>query len=192
MWKFGFPEQSDTIFIFGSLGLHYLNCYSSKFHLCCREVVMNSDQRVVELLKRAYHDEIETVMNYMAHSINLDGVRAEEIKEELNADVNEELTHARELGQRLKQLDEAAPASFDFEAHQESLQPTGDSTDVLSVIEGVIDAEKEAIELYRDLISAAQENDDPVTEDIAVGILRDEEEHLTLFKGFRKEYRKDV
>lgn len=148
-----------------------------------------SSERVIKLLKRAYNDEIETMMNYLSNSINLDGVRAEEVKEVLNADVNEELTHAQELGGRLKQLDEEVPGSFDFDANQKTLQNTGDTTDVLSVIEGVIEAERQAIELYRDLINAANESDDPVTEDIAVGILRDEEEHLTQFKGFRKEYR---
>ena len=38
--------------------------------------------------------ELETVMNYIANSINLDGVRAEEIKKALAANVVEELGHA--------------------------------------------------------------------------------------------------
>ena len=58
---------------------------------------------VTALLKRAYQDEIETVMNYMTNSIVLDGVRAEEIKESLQTDIQEELTHAEQLGNRLKQ-----------------------------------------------------------------------------------------
>jgi len=64
-----------------------------------------SSERVVELLKTAYADEIETVMNYQTNAIVLDGVRAEEIKESLKQDVQEELGHAEQLGQRLKQLD---------------------------------------------------------------------------------------
>ncbi|TKX82888.1 rubrerythrin, partial [Halorubrum sp. SS5] len=39
---------------------------------------MSSD-RVVDLLRTAYADEIETVMNYQTNAIVLDGVRAEEI-----------------------------------------------------------------------------------------------------------------
>ena len=39
--------------------------------------------------------EIETVMSYMAASVNLDGVRAQEIKESLAEDVEEELGHAK-------------------------------------------------------------------------------------------------
>src|SRR6056297_3445556 len=144
-------------------------------------------QEVTDLLKKAYSDEIETVMNYLTNSIVLDGVSAEEVKESLEADIQEELNHAEMLGQRLKQLDERPPASYDFEARQESLQPPEDSTDVLSVIEGVLDAEEDAIETYRALIEAAGD-DDPVTEDIAVTILADEEAHRTEFRGFKREY----
>jgi bacterioferritin len=151
---------------------------------------MSSD-RVVDLLRKGYADEIETVMNYQTNAIVLDGVRAEEIKESLQADIQEELGHAEELGQRLKQLDARPPSSMEFTARQESLQPPEDTTDVLSVINGVLDAEEGAIATYRDLIDAATEADDPVTEDLAVTILADEEAHRTEFRGFQKEYQND-
>ena len=144
--------------------------------------------RVVELLRKAYGDEMETVMNYQTNAIVLDGVRAEEIKESLQQDIQEELTHAEQLGQRLKQLDARPPGSADFVARQDSLQPPADSTDVLSVIRGVLDAEEDAIETYRALIDAAEAANDPVTEDLAVTILADEEAHRTEFRGFEKEY----
>ncbi|ELZ73913.1 Ferritin-like domain subfamily protein [Haloferax prahovense DSM 18310] len=143
---------------------------------------------VTALLKRAYQDETETVMNYMTNSIVLDGVRAEEIKESLQTDIQEELTHAEQLGNRLKQLDEQPPGSATFEARQHDLQPPEDSTDVLAVINGVLTAEEDAIETYRALIDAAEEANDPVTEDLAVTILADEEAHRTEFRGFKKEY----
>jgi len=148
---------------------------------------MSSDE-VTRLLRTAYQDEIETVMNYMTNSIVLDGVRAEEIKESLEADIQEELGHAEQLGHRLKQLEEAPPASGEFVAHQDSLQPPEDSTDVLAVIDGVLDAEEDAIETYRSLVDAAEDAGDHVTEDIAVTILADEEAHRTEFRGFRTEY----
>ena len=37
-------------------------------------------EQIIQMLTRAYWMEIETVMNYIANSVNLDGVRAEEIK----------------------------------------------------------------------------------------------------------------
>ncbi|MDY7081963.1 MAG: ferritin-like domain-containing protein [Halobacteria archaeon] len=150
-----------------------------------------SEERVIELLKKAYQDEIETVMNYQTNAIVLDGVRAEEIKESLQTDIQEELDHSNQLGQRLKQLGSQPPGSAEFEARQDSLQPPEDSTDVLSVIEGVLEAENDAIQTYRDLINAAEEADDPVTEDLAVTILADEEAHRTEFRGFETEYKNE-
>jgi len=147
-----------------------------------------SSEQVVELLRKAYADEIETVMNYQTNAIVLDGVRAEEIKESLKKDVQEELEHAEQLGQRLKQLGARPPGSAEFTAEQDSLQPPEDSTDVLAVINGVLDAEEGAIATYHDLIHAAEDADDPVTEDLAVTLLSDEEAHRTEFRGFQKEY----
>jgi bacterioferritin len=147
--------------------------------------------RVVDLLQTAYGDEMETVMNYQTNAIVLDGVRAEEIKNSLQQDIQEELTHARQLGNRLKQLGARPPSSAAFTPRQDSLQPPEDSTDVLSVIRGVLDAEEAAVETYRSLVDAAEEADDPVTEDLAVTILADEEAHRTEFRGFQTEYRRE-
>lgn len=48
-------------------------------------IIANAKKRneVLALLAQAYWMEIETVMNYIANSVNLDGVRAEEIKKRL-------------------------------------------------------------------------------------------------------------
>jgi bacterioferritin len=149
---------------------------------------MTSDQ-VISLLKTAYNDEMETVMNYLTNATVLDGVAAEEVKESLRTDAKqEELLHAERLGKRLKELDAQPPASFDFEPGQEALQPPEDTADVLSVIDGVIQYEEEAIETYRSLMNAAREADDPVTEDLAIDILSDEEAHRAEFRSFRKGY----
>lgn len=151
---------------------------------------MSSDE-VTALLREAYLDELETVMNYLTNAIVLDGVHAEEVKTSLEEDVDEELEHARLLGQRLKQLDQSPPGSEQFEPQQSSLQPPDDTTDVQSVIDGVLDAEDDAIETYRSLLEAAREADDPVTEDVAVTILTDEEAHHSEFRGFEKEFPMD-
>lgn len=151
---------------------------------------MTSDD-ITDLLAKAYTDELETVMNYLTNSIVLDGVHAEEVKESLEADVQEELEHARMLGERLKQLDESPPGSEEFEARQSSLQPPEDTTDVQSVIEGVLEAEEDAIETYQSLYKASGEANDPITEDVAVTILADEEAHRTEFRGFEKEFPTD-
>lgn len=150
-----------------------------------------ASNELVDVLQSAYMEELETVMNYRTNAIVLDGVRAQEIKESLEADIQEELGHAELLGRRLKQLNARPPGSSEFTPRQESLQPPADSTDVLAVIRGVLDAEADAIETYRRLFDLAQSADDPVTEDLAVEILGDEEAHRTEFRGFEKEYSED-
>ena len=151
----------------------------------------NADKRaeIIAMLERAYWMEIETVMSYIANSINLDGVRAEEIKKSLAADVTEELTHAQQFGRRIKELYGKVPGCMEFKAVQSSLQPPADTTDVAAVIRGVIEAEQGAIDHYLKLIKACAD-DDPVTADMVTTILADEEGHLRQFEGFLKEYEK--
>ena len=48
-------------------------------------------EELIALLTKAYWMEIETVMSYIANSINPDGVRAQEIIESLEEDIDEEL-----------------------------------------------------------------------------------------------------
>ena len=142
---------------------------------------------IVGLLTQAYWMEIETVMSYIANSVNLDGVRAEEIKKSLAEDIIAEIGHAQQFGKRIKELYGRVPGSYEFKASQKSLQPAGDSTDVVHVIRGVIEAEQGAIDHYTKVIHAC-EGVDYVTQDMVTKILGDEESHLREFEGFLKEY----
>jgi bacterioferritin len=56
---------------------------------------------IIELLKKAYWMEVETVMSYMANSVNPDGVRAQEVRESLEQDIQEELGHAQQFATRI-------------------------------------------------------------------------------------------
>jgi len=144
-------------------------------------------ERVIELLKRAYWMEIETVMSYIANSVNPDGVRAQEVKESLEQDIQEELGHAQQFAARIKELYGVVPGSLDFEPEQSYLQPPSDQVDIVHVIRGVIEAEQGAIEHYSRIV---EETDgvDPVTQDIVIQILHDEQGHKRLFEGFLREY----
>ncbi len=144
-------------------------------------------QEVIQMLTTSYCMEVETVTNYLANSINLDGVRAEEIKKSLAADVTSEITHAQQLGHRIKQLGALVPGSLALKLSQKSLQPSSNTTDVVSVIRAVIEAEEAACAQYKKIIRAT-EGEDYVTQDLCIRLLTDEEEHLELFKGFLKEY----
>ena len=66
------------------------------------------------MLEKAYWMEIETVMSYIANTINPDGVRAREVVEHLEQDIQEELGHAQQFGERIKELYGVVPGSLEF------------------------------------------------------------------------------
>ena len=148
-----------------------------------------SDERseIIDLLKKAYWMELETVMSYIANSVNPDGVRAQEIVESLTEDIQEELGHAQQFAARIKELYGVVPGSMEFTPEQTYLQPPAEQTDIVHVIKGVIEAETGAIEHYN-LIIEKTEGVDPVTNDMVIAILRDEEGHRRLFEGYLREY----
>jgi bacterioferritin len=147
-------------------------------------------EHIVGLLTKAYWMEIETVMSYIANSTNPDGVRAQEIIASLRADIQEELTHAQQFAARIKALYGVVPGSMEFTPEQTYLQPPERQTDIVHVIRGVIEAESGAIEHYNRIIEET-EGVDPVTNDMVIAILTDEEGHLRLFEGYLREYEAD-
>ena len=146
-------------------------------------------EQILASLSKAYNMELETVANYLANSINLDGVRADFIKQALAVDIQGELGHATQLGNRIKQLGGIVPGSIALKMTQKSLQPREDTTDVVDVIRGVLEAEEEAINHYRALIKLT-DGEDYVTQDLAIKLLADEEGHRQQFQGYLKEYTK--
>lgn len=148
---------------------------------------MSNKDQIVTALVNSYWAEVETIINYISNSVNLDGVRAEEIKKSLSAEVLDELNHAQTIAKRIKELGGKVPGSFSFKAVQNALQPPSETTDVTSVIKGVITAEEQAIEGYNKLIKDC-DGTDFVTQDLAVRLLADEESHRSIFEGYLKEY----
>jgi bacterioferritin len=146
---------------------------------------MASKEEIIQSLQKAYWRELETVMNYIANSENLDGLQAAEIKESLEQEVTDEIGHAQQLAARIKELGGAVPCSYHFQAGQASLQTPEDTTNVQAIVQGVIDAENEAINGYKQIAQMA-EGEDFVTHDLAVRLMGDEEKHLSEFKGYLK------
>jgi len=143
-------------------------------------------EEILGLLTTAYWMEMETVMSYISCSINPDGIRAREIVEALETDVLEELGHARQFGQRIKELYGVVPGSEEFSASQSYLQPPSRQTDIEHIIRGVLQAETGAIDHYNTIIGVT-DGVDPVTQDMVIAILKDEEGHRRLFEGFLRE-----
>ena len=152
-----------------------------------RQMDESQRERIVAELTRAYNMEVETVANYLANSIHLDGMLAMEVKESLEEDLAEELEHAKQLARRIKILGGMPPGSQALKMEQTQMQPPEDSIDVTSVIKGVIDAETEAIDQYQTIIELT-DGVDFVTQDLCINLKGDEEEHRREFVGFLREY----
>ena len=145
------------------------------------------NEQIIKELIASYWMELETVQNYIAASTNLAGVRAQEIKDSLAADIDSELGHARRLARRIHVLGGTVPGSKGFKASQETLQPPADSRDVVTVIRGVLDAEAGAIRQYQKLVELC-DGADYVTQDLCVELMGDEQEHHREFLTFLAEY----
>ena len=145
------------------------------------------NNRIIALLTEAYNAELETVMNFLANAANLDGVRAEEIKESLQGDIAEEIGHAQKLAARIRTLEGTVPGSQSLKWTQDALQPPTDSTDVVTVIKGVIAAEEAVITIYDKIIKTC-DGVDYVTQDLATQLMGEEQEHRREFIGFLREY----
>src|ERR671933_2510143 len=144
-------------------------------------------EQIIAMLTKAYWMELETVVSYITNSTNPDGVRAQEIIESLQEDVQEELGHAQQFAARIKELYGVVPGSLDFAAEQSYLQPPEHQTDIVHVIKGVIEAETGAIEHYNRIVEFT-DGLDWVTQDMVIEILHDEEGHRRLFEGYLREY----
>lgn len=142
---------------------------------------------IIGLLTTAYWMEVETVMSYIQASANLEGVDAREVAASLEADIQDEIMHAQQFAGRIHQLGGVVPGSMEFRPAQATLQPPASNTDVMHVVNGVIDAERGAVLHYTGLIEACGDAD-PVTADMVTTILADEQGHLRLFEGFKRGY----
>ncbi len=142
--------------------------------------------QIIKELRTSYNMELETVINYLANSVWLDGIRAKHIKDSLAAEVTEELGHARLLANRIKVLEGKPPGSLELKMEQSYLQPPEKAVDVKAVIRGVIEAEAGAVAQYQKIIDLC-DGVDPVTQDLCITLKGDEEEHRRLFKGFLAE-----
>ncbi|MGB1260226.1 MAG: ferritin-like domain-containing protein [Akkermansiaceae bacterium] len=143
-------------------------------------------EKIIDLLQTIYSAEIETIENYLAWSINLDGLGAQRVKDILEQDISEELGHARILAKRIYVLGGVVPGSMQLHKNQRYLQPSQTESSLQHVVKGVVLAEESAIQHYRLLVEMTEGVDLP-TQDIAVQLLAEEEMHRRQFAGILAE-----
>jgi bacterioferritin len=138
---------------------------------------------IIAELRKSYAIELETVQNYLANSVDLDGEGAEEVKKSLGDEIALKLKHGRRLAKRIKVLGGRVPGSLELPRDQNLLQPPLDSTDLLAVIQGVIRVKEAAISQYQKIITLT-DGLDYVTQDLVIDLLSDEQEHRRRFLDF--------
>ncbi|HEY1476290.1 MAG TPA: ferritin-like domain-containing protein [Chthoniobacterales bacterium] len=152
---------------------------------------MDKTKDIVTELKKSYAIELETIQNYLANSVDLDGAGAEEVKKSLEEEIATKLKHGRHLAKRIKVLGGRVPGSLELPRDQNLLQPPFDSADVLAVIRGVIGTKEAAISQYQKIITLT-DGLDYVTQDLVIDLLSDEQEHLRLFLSFLAQHTTNV
>lgn len=140
---------------------------------------MDQAREIVTRLKKSYAMELESLENYLANSIHLDGPGADEVKKALENAVASELRHARRLAGRIKILDGCVPGSLELPRDQNYLQPPIDSRDSVAVIRGALTATDTAIAHYQAAIRIT-DGLDYVTQDLLIELLAEEQERQGL------------
>ena len=140
---------------------------------------MDQAREIVTRLKKSYAMELESVQNYLANSIHLEGPGADEVKKALENAVASELRHARRLGGRIKILDGCVPGSLELPRDQNYLQPPINNRDSVAVIRGALTATDAAIAHYQAAIRIT-DGLDYVTQDLLIELLTDEQERRGL------------
>lgn len=144
---------------------------------------MDKAKEILAELKRSYAIELETMQNYLAHSIDLNGKEAEPIRKSLEEQITLKLKHARRLAKRINILGGRLPGSLELSRDQHLLQPPSDQMDTMAVVQGVISVNETSIGQYQKIIHLT-EGLDYVTQDMVIDLLSDERELHRLFLGF--------
>jgi bacterioferritin len=144
---------------------------------------VDKTKEIITELKRSYAIELETMQNYLANSIDLEGTDVELIRKSLEEEINLKLKHARRLAKRINVLGGRLPGSLELPRDQNLLQPPLDNADVMAVIRGVVSANEASISQYQKIISLTEELD-YVTQDMVIDLLSDEREHRRKFLSF--------
>jgi bacterioferritin len=136
---------------------------------------MDKARDVVSGLKKSYAMELESVQNYLANSIHLEGPAADKVKKVLENAASNELQHARRLAMRIKILGDRVPGSLELPRDQNYLQPPIDNRDSVTIIRGALTATDAAIAHYQVMIQIT-EDVDFVTQDLLIELLAEEQE----------------
>jgi len=132
-----------------------------------------ADQRLLNILNRSIAREIQVSIQYMWQHVMAVGMKSPAIREIFEETAIDEMKHAEAFAERLDLLGGVPTTTPD---------PIKVGGTLREMIEFDLQAEVEAIELYKQAIQIAIDAKDPVTRLMYEEILETEEEHWKTFQ----------
>jgi ferritin-like protein len=144
---------------------------------------------LVDRLIEVYCLELETLMNYLASSRNVDcdGSAGDDVSESLLEDAEECFARAQLVSARIRALDGIVPGSLALTASQHCVQHAATRSDLSLVLHAANKAEKDAIRRYERIVDLAADLD-PDTASLASRALAEKRSSQRLFETFLREY----
>lgn len=130
---------------------------------------------IIKLLNDALATELVCVLRYKRHHFTARGIASPAIAAEFMTHANEESGHADRLAERIVQLG-GSPDFNPLALLERSHADYDDSTELTSMVQANLVAERIAVESYHQMIRLIGDKD-PTTRRLLEDILRDEEEH---------------
>jgi bacterioferritin len=132
-------------------------------------------EQVIKVLQEVLATEIVCTLRYKRHYFAAEGIHSEGPRQEFLEHAKEEQEHADQVAERIVQLNgkpDLNPQGLATRSHAEYVE----GTDLISMIEENLVAERIAIETYSEIVRWLGESD-PTTRRMIEGILEKEEEH---------------
>lgn len=132
-------------------------------------------QATVAILNEALATEIVCVLRYQFHAVTAQGIHSETVKEEFATHARDEAEHATRIAERINQLGGKPDLNPEGLLTRSASQYV-EGSNLTSMIEEDLVAERIAIETYRAMVRWFSDRD-PTTRQMMEEILAKEEEH---------------
>ena len=123
-------------------------------------------------LNQAIAREIQVSIQYMWHHVMASGINSAAVKDVFEKIAIQEMKHAEEIAERLSYLGGTPTTQPD---------PIKVGGTLEKMLQDDLQAEEEAIKLYKGIIDLARKEEDHTTRRLFESILADEEEHADTF-----------
>ncbi|HUT74428.1 MAG TPA: ferritin-like domain-containing protein [Armatimonadota bacterium] len=132
-----------------------------------------ASKKIVDQLNKARARELQVVMQYMMQHYTATGVESLPVIDMFKEVAVEEMKHAEALGERIDYLGGTPTKQPD---------PITPGKNLREMLKLDLEAEEEAITLYRDIIKLCEKEGDVTSRTMMEGILADEEDHANQFQ----------